>query len=379
MPGKDQPDYDQVVADYATALTKSTESMPVIWEGKGDFARKTHVFVRGNWMVKGAEVKPDVPKLLAPMPKEFSKDRLGLAKWIVNRENPLTGRVIVNRFWEQLFGRGLVETVEDFGSQGSEPTHQELLDWLAVKFMEEDHWSVKKLLKTIVMSATYQQNSKSDKVRQEKDPYNIWISRGPRVRLSAEQVRDQALACSGLISDKMYGPSVMPPQPDKIWQSPYSGESWIVSEGPDRYRRGVYTYWKRTAPYPSMTTFDAPSREFCQSRRILTNTPLQALVTLNDPVYLEAAEKLAGTMKKRGKTPEQQLSEGYRMLTFQPIEAKSLNVLLKIYQEALTNYKKTPSDVDSILVYGKEKSPELAALTISANVMLNLDNVVTKE
>ncbi|WP_439582212.1 DUF1553 domain-containing protein [Dyadobacter bucti] len=379
LPGKDQPDYDQVVADYATALTKSTESMPVIWEGKGDFARKTHVFVRGNWMVKGAEVKPDVPKLLAPMPKEFSKDRLGLAKWIVNRENPLTGRVIVNRFWEQLFGRGLVETVEDFGSQGSEPTHQELLDWLAVKFMEEDHWSVKKLLKTIVMSATYQQNSKSDKVRQEKDPYNIWISRGPRVRLSAEQVRDQALACSGLISDKMYGPSVMPPQPDKIWQSPYSGESWIVSEGPDRYRRGVYTYWKRTAPYPSMTTFDAPSREFCQSRRILTNTPLQALVTLNDPVYLEAAEKLAGTMKKRGKTPEQQLSEGYRMLTFQPIEAKSLNVLLKIYQEALTNYKKTPSDVDSILVYGKEKSPELAALTISANVMLNLDNVVTKE
>jgi hypothetical protein len=379
LPGDGQPDYAQIVADYATTLTRSTESMPVIWEGKGDFARKTHVFVRGNWMVKGAEVKPDVPKLLAPMPKDYPKDRLGLAKWIVNRENPLTGRVIVNRFWEQLFGRGLVETVEDFGSQGSEPTHQELLDWLAVKFIEEDHWSVKKLLKTIVMSATYQQNSKSDKTRQEKDPYNIWISRGPRVRLSAEQVRDQALACSGLISDKMYGPSVMPPQPDKIWQSPYSGESWVVSEGPDRYRRGVYTYWKRTAPYPSMTTFDAPSREFCQSRRILTNTPLQALVTLNDPVYLEAAEKLADTMKKRGKTPEQQLSEGYRMLTFQPIEEKSLNVLMKIYQEALTNYKKTPSDVDSILVYGKEKSPELAALTISANVMLNLDNVVTKE
>ena len=163
LPGKDQPDYPQIVADYATALTKSTESMPVIWEGKGDFARKTHVFVRGNWMVKGAEVKPDVPKLLAPMPKEYSKDRLGLAKWIVNRENALTGRVIVNRFWEQLFGRGLVETVEDFGSQGSEPTHQELLDWLAVEFIEKDHWSVKKLLKTIVMSATYQQSSKTDK------------------------------------------------------------------------------------------------------------------------------------------------------------------------------------------------------------------------
>jgi hypothetical protein len=379
LPGSGQEGYEDVVADYATALTRSTESMPIIWEGKDDFARKTNVFVRGNWMVKGAEVKPDVPKLLAGMPKEYPKNRLGLAKWIVSRDNALTGRVIVNRFWEQLFGRGIVETVEDFGSQGSEPSHPELLDWLAVDFMEKDQWSIKKLLKTIVMSATYQQSSRSDKERIEKDPYNVWISRGPRVRLSAEQVRDQALACSGLISSKMYGPSVMPPQPDKIWQSPYSGESWVVSEGEDRYRRGVYTYWKRTAPYPSMTTFDAPSREFCQSRRILTNTPLQALVTLNDPVYLEAAEKLASTMKRRGKTPEQQLTAGYRLLTFQPIEQKSLNVLLKIYKEALNAYKSKPSEVDSILIYGKEKSPELAALTISANVLLNLDNVVTKE
>jgi hypothetical protein len=379
LPGKDQPEYKSIVEDYARALTKSTESQPIIWEGKEDFARKTNVFVRGNWMVKGAEVKPDVPKLLAEMPKEYSRDRLGLAKWIVNRENALTGRVIVNRFWEQLFGKGIVETVEDFGSQGSEPSHPELLDWLAVKFMDEDHWSVKKLLKTIVMSGTYQQSSKTNKEKLEKDPYNIWLSRGPRVRLSAEQVRDQALACSGLISKKMYGPGVMPPQPDKIWQSPYSGEKWVLSEGEDRYRRGVYTYWKRTAPYPSMVTFDAPSREFCQSRRILTNTPLQALVTLNDPVYLEAAEKLATTMQKRGKTPEQQLTEGYRMLTFQPIEKKNLNVLVKIYNEALGAYKKKPADADSMLIYGKEKSPELAALTISANVMLNLDNVVTKE
>ncbi|MCF2443406.1 DUF1553 domain-containing protein [Dyadobacter sp. CY345] len=379
LPGSNQPEYKNIVTDYATALTKSTESIPVIWEGRGDFARKTHVFVRGNWMVKGAEVKPDVPKLLAPMPKEFSRDRLGLAKWIVNRENPLTGRVIVNRFWEQLFGKGIVETVEDFGSQGSEPTHPELLDWLAVRFMEDDQWSVKKLLKTIVMSGTYRQSSKTNKEKLEKDPYNIWLSRGPRVRLSAEQVRDQALACSGLISRKMYGPGVMPPQPDKIWQSPYSGEKWVLSEGEDKYRRGIYTYWKRTAPYPSMVTFDAPSRELCQSRRMLTNTPLQALVTLNDPVYLEAAEKLASRMKKRGKTPEQQLTEGYRMLTFQSIEKENLNVLLRIYKEALEIYKRKPADADSILIYGNEHSPELAALTISANVMLNLDNVVTKE
>ena len=171
----------------------------------------------------------------------------------------------------------------------------------------------------------------------------------------------------------------MPPQPDKIWQSPYSGEKWVLSQGEDRYRRGLYTYWKRTAPYPSMVTFDAPSREFCQSRRILTNTPLQALVTLNDPVYLEAAEKLATRMQKRGKTPEQQLTEGYRMLTFQPIEKKNLNVLVKVYKDALYVYRKRPVDADSILAYGQERSPELAALTISANVMLNLDNVVTKE
>ncbi|QRR02973.1 DUF1553 domain-containing protein [Dyadobacter sandarakinus] len=379
LPGANKPGYSEIMQDYATILTRPAESMPVIWEGKDDFARKTNVFVRGNWMVKGAEVQPDVPRLLAPMPKEFSRDRLGLARWIVSRENALTARVIVNRYWEQLFGHGIVETVEDFGSQGAEPTHRELLDWLAVEFMEKDQWHVKKLLKRIVMSATYRQSSRTDRQRQEEDPYNRWLSRGPRVRLSAEQVRDQALACSGLISKKMYGPSVMPPQPDKIWQSPYSGESWVVSAGEDKYRRGVYTYWKRTAPYPSMTTFDAPSREFCQSRRILTNTPLQALVTLNDPVYLEAAEKLAETMKKRGKTPQEQLREGYRMLTFQPIGNKSLDVLMKIYREALTNYKNKPAEVDSILVYGKNKTPELAALTISANVLLNLDNVVTKE
>jgi hypothetical protein len=379
IPGESEPEYPAVVAEFSRLLTKGTEDIPVIWEGKGDFSRKTHVFVRGNWMVKGAEVKPDVPKLLYAMPKEYSRDRLGLAKWIVNRENALTGRVIVNRFWEQLFGRGIVETVEDFGSQGSEPTHRELLDWLAVEFIETDHWSIKKLLKRIVMSATYQQSSKTNEDKLEKDPYNIWISRGPRVRLSAEQVRDQALASSGLLSRKMFGPGVMPPQPDKIWQSPYSGEKWVLSEGEDRYRRGVYTYWKRTSPYPSMVTFDAPSREFCQSRRVLTNTPLQALVTLNDPVYLEAAEQLATNMQKRGLNPQQQLTEGYRMLTYKQIEQKNLNVLLKVYKEALDAYKRTPADVDSILPYRKERSPELAALTVSANVMLNLDNVITKE
>ncbi|ADB40071.1 DUF1553 domain-containing protein [Spirosoma linguale] len=379
LPGAGQPNYAKVVADYARTLTRPAESMPVIWEGKGDFARKTHVFVRGNWMVKGAEVKPGVPRLLAPMPDGYPNNRLGLAKWIVSRDNALTARVIVNRFWEQLFGRGIVETLEDFGSQGSDPTHQALLDWLAVQFMEKDHWQVKKLLRRMVLSATYRQASESTQEKTEKDPYNRWLSRGPRVRLSAEQVRDQALACSGLLSRKLYGPSVMPPQPDKIWQSPYNGESWVTSKGEDRYRRAIYTYWKRTAPYPSMTTFDAPSREFCQSRRIQTNTPLQALVTLNDPVYLEAAEKLASAMQRRGKTPAQQLGEGYRMLTFQPIGSRKLKVLLDTYTDALSTFRASPSEVNNVLPYGNGKSPELAALTVSANVLLNLDKVVTKE
>tara|TARA_R110002124_G_scaffold47195_2_gene140794 strand:- start:315 stop:1052 length:738 start_codon:yes stop_codon:yes gene_type:complete len=245
--------------------------------------------------------------------------------------------------------------------------------------MEDYHWSAKSLLRKIVLSETYQQSSKSEKEQLEKDPYNYWLSRGPRVRLSAEQVRDQALATSGLLSKKMYGPSVMPIQPEGIWMSPYSGEKWVLSEGEDRHRRAVYTYWKRTSPYPSMTTFDAPSREFCQSRRIRTNTPLQALVTLNDPVYMEAAENLAAKMEKAGKTPKEQLKEGYRLLTFQPIEDKSLEVLVGVYNKALTAYKAKPSEVDSVLVFSKKKSPELAALSVSANVMLNLDKVVTKE
>lgn len=379
LPGQNQPEYAGVQLDYIKVLKARAESTPVFWEAEGDLRRKTHVFERGNWLVKGPEVQPDVPKLFNAMPRDLPRNRLGLARWMVSRDNPLTARVVVNRFWEQLFGTGIVETVEDFGSQGIEPTHRELLDWLAASFMEEGGWSTKKLLRQLVLSATYRQSSGVDQQKLEKDPYNTWLSRGPRVRLSAEQVRDQAMAACGLLSNKMYGPSVMPPQPEGIWLSPYSGESWKLSEGEDRYRRAVYTYWKRTAPYPSMTTFDAPSREFCQSRRIRTNTPLQALVTLNDPVYLEAAQKLAETMQQRGKTPEQQLREGYRLLTYQPIEEKSLNVLLKVYRNSLVGYKKNPAEVDSLLRFGEKKSPELAALAVSANVLLNLDKVVTKE
>ncbi len=366
---------------YATLLRNRKDVTPIIWEGKDNLARKTHVFERGNWLVPGREVKPAVPAVFGKIPKgKQPANRLELARWIVSRDNPLTARVLVNRFWERLFGLGIVETVEDFGSQGSEPTHRQLLDWLAVAFMEDYDWSTKKLLKEMVMSATYRQSSQTNNEKLKKDPYNYWLARGPRVRLSAEQVRDQALAVSGLLAKKMYGPSVMPPQPEGIWLSPYDGNKWKESEGEDRYRRGLYTYWKRTAPYPSMVTFDAPSREFCQSRRIRTNTPLQALVTLNDPVYLESAQRLAEFMELKGKTPDQQLRVGYQKLTFKLIEQKRLAVLVDVYTKALREYRKRPNEIDSLLTFNpKRKSPELAALTVAANVLLNLDEVVTKE
>jgi hypothetical protein len=379
LPGEGESEYASIMNDYTRLMKARTESSPILWEGKGYLARKTNVFERGNWLVKGAEVKPGVPEFLGKLPKEAPADRLELSRWMVSRDNPLTARVVVNRFWEQLFGTGIVETVEDFGSQGIEPTHPELLNWLAVAFMEDYGWSTKKLLKQIVMSGTYRQSSETDQKKLANDPYNTWLSRGPRVRLSAEQVRDQALASSGLLSPKMFGPGVMPPQPEGIWLSPYSGESWTLSKGEDRHRRGIYTYWKRTAPYPSMVTFDAPSREFCQSRRIRTNTPLQALVTLNDPVYLESAQKLAEYMQTKGKTPEQQLREGYRKLTFKTMKDQSLMVVMKVYQNALKQYKAKPAEMDSLLIYTKKRNPELAALAVSANVLLNLDEVVTKE
>ncbi|KAA0992297.1 DUF1553 domain-containing protein [Dyadobacter aurulentus] len=379
LPGSGDPDQPQIAAEYMRLLGRKVEETPVLWEGEGDLVRKTNVFVRGNWLVKGAEVKPDVPAMLPPVPKQYPQNRLGLARWMTHRDNPLTSRVIVNRFWEQLFGRGIVETVEDFGSQGSEPSHQELLDWLAVEFMEKDQWSVKKLLKRMVMSATYRQNSAVDERTKQIDPANMWLSHASRVRLSAEQIRDQALAVSGLLSTKMYGKSVMPPQPDGIWQTPYNGDTWVLSEGEDKYRRALYTYWKRSAPYPSMMTFDSPTREFCQSRRIRTNTPLQALNTLNDPVFLEAAETLAVELIKRKPTAQQQLTEGYRLLSFKSLDKKQLALLMGIYHEALKTYQKQPGEMKKILVNQKSPSPELAALTVSTNVLLNLDNVLTKE
>lgn len=368
----------EIEKKYREVLNQRPDNTPIMLDGKGDLARKTRVFERGNWLVLGKEVTPDVPKYLSQMRKEYPKNRLGFAKWLTDKENPLTARVAVNRFWEQIFGTGIVETVEDFGTQGFPPTHQELLDYLAVTFQDDMQWSVKKLLKMIVMSGTYRQSSKASEELLEKDPFNKLLARGPRIRLTAEQVRDQALVISGLLSKKMYGKSVMPYQPDGLWQSPWSGDSWQTSSGEDKYRRAIYTYWKRTTPYPSMMSFDAPSREFCQLRRIRTNTPLQALVTLNDPVYVECAQKLAEKMLQKGKTPEQQIQAGFNLAMLRNIDENKLKVLSKLYRQTEQQYRKNP--VEAYKFFGRsDTSPKLAAMAITANAMLNLDEVVTKE
>jgi hypothetical protein len=312
------------------------------------------------------------------MAKDLPRNRLGLARWMTSPAHPLTARVAVNRLWEQLFGTGLVETSEDFGTQGIPPTHRQLLDWLAAEFVDTHGWSVKKLLKQVVTSATYRQASEVSPQVLERDPGNALLARGPRVRLSAEQIRDQALAVSGLLSPKMYGPSVMPPQPDDVWESPYSGESWTTAPDNDRYRRALYTYWKRTSPYPSMVTFDSPSREFCQVRRIRTNTPLQALVTLNDPVYVEASRKLAAWMRRQGDTPEGHVAAAYHRIMRREILPAKKQVLLQLYHDTEKHYQQHPLDACQLVDDGSTDA-QLAALTVVANTLLNLDEVVTKE
>ena len=233
-----------------------------------------------------------MPAVLGSLPSDAPANRLALARWLVSKDNPLTARVAVNRIWEQYFGRGLVETSEDFGSQGERPAHPELLDWLAVEFMERD-WSMKAMHRLIVSSTAYRQSSAIRPETLRIDPDNRLISRGARFRLAAESVRDVALAASGLLSRKIGGPSVFPPQPPGVWDLPYNDEKWEESKGEDRYRRGIYTFVRRSALHPAMMNFDATSREFCTVRRIRTNTPLQALTTLNDEGFFEMAQALA--------------------------------------------------------------------------------------
>ncbi len=376
LPGKDKQGYSDIRNEYWQLATMKLPSTPVMMDNPDAMHRGTYVFERGNWLVKGDKVEPDVPHSLNPLPAGAPHNRMGLAQWMVAKENPLTARTMVNRVWEQLFGNGLAETLEDLGSQGIVPTHPELLDWLSYNFMTNDKWSVKNLVRQIVMSATYQQDSKLTADMLEKDPYNKYYARGARVRLSAEQIRDQALCISGVFCDSMYGPSVFPWQPKGIWLSPWNGATWQQSKGAQQYRRAMYTYWKRSAGYPSMINFDGVSREVCTSRRIRTNTPLQALNMLNDSVYIDLARHLAKRMDE--KDIRKSISKGFEWATLHPIDEKSLQTLSGLYNTALDAYKREPEKSKRILGEAGGSDPALAALTIVANAILNLDEVVTK-
>jgi hypothetical protein len=349
---------------------------PILQELPPKRRRENRVFERGNWLVKGREVEPGVPVLLQQNAGEERKDRLAFARWLVGEENPLTARVTVNRFWEQLFGYGIVETLEDFGSQGFPPSHPALLDWLAVKFSHDFAWDMKKLIKVMVMSATYRQSSVVSQEKYALDPKNRLLARGPKVRLSAEQIRDQALAVSGLLNNKMFGPSIQPPRPDG---SNSGWTDWETAEAEEQHRRGIYVFWRRTDPYPSMITFDSPTRTLCSSRRIRTNTPLQALTLLNDPVYYQAAEALAENMaEEHPQDIRQQIRSGYRTAMLRdPTEAK-LDLLEAMYQEALEHYSAKSATASADTEQKSTIIPDKEALKLVANTIMNMDEFINK-
>jgi Protein of unknown function (DUF1553) len=341
--------------------------------------------IKGNFLDKGDKVEPGLPSSFHPMVAGAKLDRLVVAEWIVSPENPLTARVAVNRFWAQLWGTGLVVTEEDFGTQGELPSHPELLDWLATEYVRLG-WDTKALLKLMVTSAAYRQSSRVTPELVARDPKNRLLTRGPRFRLEAEMVRDQALAVSGLLSRKVGGPSVYPPQPAGLWQAAFNGQrTYPTSTGEDRYRRGLYTFWRRTIPYPSMTTFDAPSRETCTVRRVRTNTPLQAFVTLNDPVYVEAAQALARRiMKEGGTSAEERARFGLRLVLARPASAEQVKRVVALFEEEREHYKKDAAAAMALATEPLGPLPagmdaaEAAAWTVVANVLLNLDGVMTK-
>lgn len=359
------------------------EGTPIMSDLDKNQRRTTRIFVRGSFQNLADTVTAGVPAILNKFPINSPRSRLGMSQWLVSRDNPLTARVAVNRFWEQLFGVGIVETLEDFGSQGAKPSHPELLDNLAIHFMEDCGWSMKKLLKTMVMSATYRQSSLISKQALATDSRNRYLLRGPRFRLTTEQSRDQALAVSGLLSPKMYGPSVMPYQPEGIWQTAYSASMWNTSKGEDKHRRAIYTYIRRSSPYPSYLTFDNPSREFCLVRRIRTNTPLQALVTLNDTVYSEAAYAMAAeALMKNGKNIDVGITSIYRKALLKTPSKTVLIALKKLYNKSLEKYSKQ-TNFTSLVAYKPNEfeinKVQLLSMTMVASAIINLDEFLTKE
>lgn len=388
---------EQAVADAIKVRDAYEDAFPMVMVMKEKPApRDAFLLIRGEYDRVGEKVTRGLPAAFPPMPEDQAMDRLGLARWLVSRDHPLTARVWVNRLWEDFFGTGLVKSSENLGSQSDWPSHPELLDWLAAEFMSPSSpsgnddlpgvaWDMKAMRKMIVMSATYRQSSQ---VTSAHDPENRLLARGPRFRLPAETVRDQALAISGLLATKIGGPSVRPYMPEGVWDetSRYGNLRGYKNDTDDGlYRRGMYTIWKRTAASPSMMLFDAPSREVCTVRRSRTNTPLQALVLLNEVTFVEAARKLAERMMASGKSVEERLAYGFRLATARHPTTLEMSVLRDGFEDDLIRFEASPGDTDQLLGFGNSQSEktlnrsEHAAYTLAANVILNLDEVVTRE
>ncbi|MFN5009589.1 MAG: PSD1 and planctomycete cytochrome C domain-containing protein [Bacteroidota bacterium] len=380
FPGANDPSFLTYFQTFVSLLNRpDAELTPIMMDNPSDLKRNTYVFERGNWLLKTKLVEAGIPSIFNPQQKQY-RNRLDLARWMTDKQNPLTSRTMVNRLWEQLFGQGIVETLEDFGSQGALPSHQQLLDYLSYQFMHEDQWSIKKTLKRMVMSATYRQSSIVDKKTIEKDPLNKFYARAPRVRLSAEQIRDQALVICGAYSNKMFGPSVMPYQPDGIWASPYDGRTWEQSKGEDLYRRAIYTYWKRTGPYPTQINFDGTAREVCVSRRIRTNTPLQALNLLNDSTYWDLSVKFAQNIISKYPTNlEKGIVHAYETAVGNAPDPSKVKFLKQLYWTSFQSIQNNPEKTNAMLNDSSlHKTHALAAMAITANAILNLDEVITK-
>lgn len=352
--------------------------------------RPAHLLIRGEYdnPDKSEDLYPAVPEFLPPLPDGAPRNRLGLALWLVDRENPLTARVMVNRLWEKFFGEGLVRTPEDFGVQSQPPTHPELLDWLAVEFMESG-WDLKALQRRIALSRVYWQDSAATPELLERDPKNRLLARGPRFRLPAELIRDNALAVSGLLVPAIGGPSVMPYQPDGLWDELAGGAGqgpYVLAEGDDLYRRSLYTYRKRTVPHPTLATFDAPSFEICWVKRSRTNTPMQALALLNDVTYVEAARHLAERMLREANGPgPERIRHGFRLATGRAPTERETEILARGLTGYRENFAADPAEGEAFVTAGESAPPEdldtveLAAFTAVAGVLLNLDETITKE
>jgi hypothetical protein len=374
---------NQIKADEK-ALRENFPNTPIMRELNTKSARVTKLHNRGSFLDQGAVVTAALPGMFG-QPAVANPSRLDAAKWLFSPENPLTARVAVNRIWGRIFGRGLVETEEDFGTQGAQPSHPELLDYLSISYRDDLKYSQKALLKMLVTSRTYKQSALRSQTARRVDPENRWLSGMPRVRLSAEVIRDQALAVSGLLATKMGGPPVMPPQPPGIWKTPYSGMQWVTSTGDDRYRRGLYTYWRRSNPYPSMLTFDTGQGDVCTMRRIRTNTPLQALVTMNDPVYVEAAGALAAGALNIPMDARGRIQWMFERATGRRASDADIQPLKRLLTNALHQYRGAGVEKAKALLGGananvsKSEDPGMhAALTVVANAILNLDEVLMR-